>query len=92
MCIHIESATEEVVYEVIAEPQEQTEQALQEFRDNPAQGPVDTSTEQQPAGKPRSIIYYFNLWNVIYLLDYALSFQALNEILVAWSLGSLELY
>ena len=61
ICIHIESATEEVVYEVIAELQEQTDQAPQEFRDDPAQGPVDTSTEQQPAGKPRSITYYFNL-------------------------------
>ena len=45
ICIDIESATEEVVYEVIAEPQEQTEQAPQEFRDDPAQGPKDTSTE-----------------------------------------------
>ena len=45
ICIHIESATEEVVYEVIAEPQEQTEQASQEFHDDPTQGPVDTSTE-----------------------------------------------
>ena len=53
ICIHIESATEEVVYEVIAEPQEQTEPAPQAFRDDPAQGPVDTSSEQQPAGKPR---------------------------------------
>ena len=61
ICIHIESATEEIVYEVIAEPQEQTEQALQEFRDDPAQGPVDTSSEQQLAGKPRIITYYFNL-------------------------------
>jgi len=42
-----ESATEEVVYEVIAEPQEQTELAPQAFREDPAQGPVDTSTEQQ---------------------------------------------
>ena len=61
ICIHIESATEEVVYEVIAEPQEQTEPVPQEFRDDPAQGPVDTNSEQQPAGKPRSITYYFNL-------------------------------
>ena len=53
ICIHIESATEEVVYEVIAEPQEQTELAPQAFREDPAQGPVDTSSEQQPAGKPR---------------------------------------
>ena len=55
ICIHIEPVTEETVYEVIAEPQEQTEQASQEFRDDPAQGPVDTSTEQQTAGKPRCI-------------------------------------
>ena len=61
ICIHIESATEEVVYEVIAEPQEQTEQAPQEFCDDPAQGPGDTSTEQQPEGMPRRITYYFNL-------------------------------
>ena len=67
ICIHIESTTEEVVYEVIAEPQEQTEQAPLEFRDDPAQGPGDTSTEQQPEGEPRSITYYFNLWNVIYI-------------------------
>ena len=55
------------MYEVIAEPQEQTEQAPQEFREDPAQGPVDTSTKQQPEGKPLSITYYFNLWNVIYI-------------------------
>ena len=61
ICRHIESATEEVVYEVIAEPQEQTEQAPLEFRDDLAQGLGDTSTEQQPEGKPRSITYYFNL-------------------------------
>ena len=61
ICIQIESVTEEVVYEVIAEPQEQTEPAPQEFRDDPAQGPVDTSTEQQPEGKPWCITYYFNL-------------------------------
>ena len=77
------------MYEVIAEPQEQPEQAQQENQENAAQGPVDPSVEQQLEGKPRSITYYFNLWNVIYLLDYALSFQALNETLVGWSLGSI---
>ena len=61
ICIDIESATEEVVYEVIAEPQEQTEPAPQAFRDDPAQGPVDTSSEQQPAGKPRCTSFYFEL-------------------------------
>ena len=41
--IHIETATEEIVYEVIAEPQEQPEQAQQENQENAAQGPVDPS-------------------------------------------------
>ena len=36
------------MYEVIAEPQEQTEQAQEERRENPAQGPSDSSSEQQP--------------------------------------------
>ena len=61
ICMHIETATEEVVYEVIAEPQEQTEPVPQEFRDDSAQGPVDTSIEQQPEGKPRCTSFYFKL-------------------------------
>ena len=55
MCIHGATAAEEVVYEAIAEPQEQLEQAQQEVSENPAHGPVDPSAEQQPEGKPRSI-------------------------------------
>jgi len=43
MYIHIETATEEIVYEVIAEPQEQPEQAQQENQENAAQGSVDPS-------------------------------------------------
>ena len=43
MYIHIETAMEEIVYEVIAEPQEQSEQAQQENQENAAQGPVDPS-------------------------------------------------
>ena len=68
ICIHIESATEEVVYEVIAEPQEQTEPAPQAFRDDPAQGPVDTSSEQQPAGKPGAHPFISNYDTYIFLL------------------------
>ena len=41
------------MYEVIAAPQEQPEQAQDERRENPAQGPSDPSSEQQPEGKPR---------------------------------------
>ena len=65
--MHIEPVAEEVMFEVIAEPQEQSEQAQQENQENAAQGPVDPSVEQQLEGKPRSITYYFNLWNIIYI-------------------------
>ena len=50
ICIHIEPVTEETVYEVIAE---QPEQAQQEIRENTAQDPMDTISEQQSEGKPR---------------------------------------
>ena len=40
------------MYEVIAAPQEQPEQAQEEKRENPAQGPSDPSSEQLPEGKP----------------------------------------
>ena len=55
MCIHVATAADEVVYEAIAEPQEQLEQAQQEVSENLAHGPVDPGAEQQPEGKPRSI-------------------------------------
>ena len=61
MCINVATAAEEVVYEAIAEPQEQLELAQQEISENPAQGPVDSSAEPQPEDKPRSITYYFKL-------------------------------
>ena len=41
------TAAEEIVYEVVAEPQEPQGQALQqEDREEPAQGPIHPSTEQ----------------------------------------------
>ena len=62
ICTRVAAATEEVVFEVVAEPQEPLEQAQQEERrEAPAQGPVHPSAEQQPEGKPRCMSYYFNL-------------------------------
>ena len=58
MCINVETVAEEAVYELVAEPQEQ---AQEEIHENPAQGPVDPSAEQQLEDKPRSITYYFKL-------------------------------
>ena len=43
------------MYEVIAAPQEQPDQAQEEKREHPTQGPPDPSSEQQPEGKPRCI-------------------------------------
>jgi len=68
-CISVETAAEEVVYEVVAEPPEPLEQAQQEERrENPAQGPAEPSVEQQPEGKTRCITP--NLNYAIYLNKY----------------------
>ena len=67
ICVHVETATEEVVYEVIAAPQEQPDHAQEERRENPAQGPSDPSSEQQPEGKPRCMPYYFKFMTPIYI-------------------------
>ena len=62
ICICVAAVAEEVVYEVVAEPQEQQGQALQqEDREELAQGPIHPSTEQQTQGKPRCTFYYFKL-------------------------------
>ena len=54
ICIRIAAAAEEIVYEVVAEPQEPQGQTLQyEDREEPAQGPIHPSTEQQTQGKPQ---------------------------------------
>ena len=59
ICIRVAAAAEEVVYEVVAEPQGQAPQ--QEVREESAQGPTHPSVEQQPEGKPWCMSYYFNL-------------------------------
>ena len=62
MCIRVAAAVEEIVYEVVAEPQEPQGQApQQEVRGELAQGPADPSAEQQTQGKPRCMSYYFKL-------------------------------
>ena len=62
ICTRVAAAAEEVVYEVVAEPQEPQGQALQqEDRGESAQGPSHRSAEQQTQGKPRCISYYFKL-------------------------------
>ena len=59
ICIRVAAAVEEIVYEVIAEPQGQAPQ--QEDRGELVQGPAHPSTEQQTQGKPRCMFYYFKL-------------------------------
>ena len=59
ICTRVAAAAEEVVYEVVAEPQEPQGQALQqEDHGESAQGPSHPSTEQQTQGKPRYMSYY----------------------------------
>ena len=62
ICIRVAAAAEETVYEVVAEPQDSQGQVLQqEDREEPAQGPIHPSTEQQTQGKPRCTSYYLKL-------------------------------
>ena len=57
ICIYIRVATtaEEIVYEVVAEPQGQALQ--QEDREELAQDPIHPSTEQLSQSKPRCTTY-----------------------------------
>ena len=62
ICIRVVAVTEEVVFEVVAEPQEPQGQAPpQEVRGESAQGLTHPSVEQQTQGKPRCNSYYFKL-------------------------------
>ena len=62
ICTRVAAAAEEIVYEVVAEPQEPQGQApQQEVCGESAQGPSHPSTEQQTQGKPRCMSYYFKL-------------------------------
>jgi len=56
----VDPAAEEV-YEAIAEPQEQSEQAQDGRCENSAQGPSDPVIEQQTEGMPRSMTHYLSL-------------------------------
>ena len=62
ICTRVAAAAEEVVYEVVAEPQEPQGQATQqEVREESAQVPANPSAEQQTQGKPRCTSYYLKL-------------------------------
>ena len=65
MCTRVAAAAEEVVYEVVAEPQGQAPQ--QEDRGESAQGPTHPSTEQQTQGKSRCPSYYFKFMTPKYV-------------------------
>ena len=54
------------MYEVVAAPKEQSDQAQEGRRENPGQGPSDPSSEQQPQGKPRCITIILNYAIYIY--------------------------
>jgi hypothetical protein len=68
ICTRVAAAAKEVVYEVVAEPQEPQWQApQQEIRVESAQGPTNPSAEQQTQGKPRCTSYYFKFMTPIYM-------------------------
>jgi hypothetical protein len=55
ICTRVAAAAEEIVYEVVAEPQGQAPQ--QEVRGESAQGPTHPISEQQTQAKPRCMSY-----------------------------------
>ena len=61
ICIRVDAAAEGTLYEVIAGPQEQRGQVQQDNCEHPAQGPAESSFEQQPEGKPWCTSYYLKL-------------------------------
>ena len=71
ICIRVAAAAEEVVYEVVAEPQEPQGQApQQEVRGELAQGPTHPSVEQQTQGKPRCTSFLFQIMTSIFMFYY----------------------
>ena len=69
ICIRVAAIAVEVIYEVVAEPQEPQGQAPQqeERLENQAQDPVDPGTEQQTQGKPRCTSHYLKIMTPIYV-------------------------
>ena len=68
ICTRVAAAAEEVVYEVVAEPQEPQGQApQQEIRVESAQGPTNPSAEKQTQNKSRCTSYYFKIMTPIYV-------------------------
>ena len=62
ICIRVAAAAEEVVYEVVAEPQEPQGQApQQEDLGSRPKAQLTPSVEQQTQGKPRCTSFYFKL-------------------------------
>ena len=67
-CIRVAATVEEVIYEVVAEPQEPQGQApQQEDRGELAQVPAHPSSEQQTQGKSRCTSYYFKFMTPKYV-------------------------
>ena len=62
ICIRVAAAAEEVVYEMVAEPQEPQGQAPQEeVRGESAQGPANPSVVQQIKASPGACSIIFKL-------------------------------
>ena len=72
--MHVETAAEGVVYEVIAVPQEQPDQAQEERCEHPAQGPSDL--------RPRCITFISN-YATIYIYFLCIKVYELNGTLDA---------
>ena len=69
MCIRVAAAAEEIVYEVVAEPQESQGQALQqEDREEPAQFTLALSSRRKASPGVHPIILNYDIYICIYYL------------------------
>ena len=80
ICTRVAAAAEEVMYEVVAEPQEPQGPAPQEeVRGESAQDPTHHSAEQQTQGKPRCTSYISNYNTCICLYYLCIRFRNFLE-------------
>ena len=68
ICIRVAAAAEEVVYEVVTEPQGQAPQ--EEVSGESAQGPTHPSVVQQTQGKPWCTSFLFQIITSIFMFYY----------------------
>ena len=72
ICIRVASAVEDAVFEVIAAPQEQPDQAQEERRENPAKARLTPALSSSPKASPGAHLINLNYNTYICIITFAL--------------------